>query len=103
MHSDFPNWMMPLAGSGLKTEGDHLNIKIVAALLICNANTLISCLEMCDLIITKLKIHPAGMATLKIKIKFPNKPQSKVSLKATFNLLRNFLLQNQNSVYTIRF
>ena len=29
MHYDSHNWMMPLAGSGLKTEGDHLNIKLL--------------------------------------------------------------------------
>ena len=39
MHSDSSNRMMPLAGSGLKMKEDF---KIVAALLICNANTLIS-------------------------------------------------------------
>ena len=45
MRSDSPKWMMPLAGSRLKTEGDHLYIKIVASVLICNANTLLSYLE----------------------------------------------------------
>ena len=27
MRSNTPNWMMPLAGSGLETKGDHLNKK----------------------------------------------------------------------------
>ena len=46
--SDSPNWMMALAGSGLKMEGDHLNIEIVEALLICNASNLLGCLEICE-------------------------------------------------------
>ena len=32
LRSNFPTRMMPLDGSGLNMEGDHLNIKIVAAL-----------------------------------------------------------------------
>ena len=45
-----------------------MNIKIVAAQLICNANALLSYLEMCDLIITKLKMHPTEGATIRKKL-----------------------------------
>ena len=62
---DSSNWMMLLAGSGLKMEVKQLKIEIVTALLICNASTLLCCLEMCKLIINKLKMHPIGMATFK--------------------------------------
>ena len=31
--SESPHWMVPLAGSGLKTEGDHLKIEKLTALL----------------------------------------------------------------------
>ena len=34
---DSPYWMMPLAGSGLKTEGNHLKIKKLTFLLLHNA------------------------------------------------------------------
>ena len=34
LHSHLSNRLMSLAGSGLKTEEEHLNINIVAALLI---------------------------------------------------------------------
>ena len=56
MCSDSSNRMSLLAGSGLKTEEEHLKIEIVADLLICNASTLLSYLEMCTLIINQLKI-----------------------------------------------
>ena len=37
--SDSPNRMMPLAGSGLKMEGDRLKIENLTALLLYNACT----------------------------------------------------------------
>ena len=63
MRSDSSNRMMLLAGSGLKTEEEQLKIKIVSALFICNACTLLTYLDMYNLIINILKIHPVGMAT----------------------------------------
>ena len=41
MCSDSSNQMKLLAGSELKTEEEHLKIEIVAALLICNASTIL--------------------------------------------------------------
>ena len=41
MCSDSCNRMKYLAGSELKRQEDHQNIKIVAFLLICNASTLL--------------------------------------------------------------
>ena len=63
--SDSFNRMMSLTGSGLKTEVKHLSNKIVAALLISNPCTLFINLEMCNLKINILKVHPIGMANLK--------------------------------------
>ena len=63
--SDSSNQMKLLAVSGLKTEEEDLKIEIFVALMICNASTLPSYLEMCNLIINKLKIHPIRMATKK--------------------------------------
>ena len=46
-----------------QTEEDHLNIKIVTALLLYNACTLLNMMEICVTNNNKLKIHPRGMAT----------------------------------------
>ena len=55
-----------LAGSEIcKMEEEHLNIKMAAFLLICNAVILLIYLEMCDLIINRLKEAPTGVPTLK--------------------------------------
>ena len=43
MCSESSNRMKLLAGSGLKIEEEHVTIENVAALLICNASTLLSC------------------------------------------------------------
>ena len=51
-----------------QTEEDHLNIKIVTALLLYNACTLLNMMEICVTNNNKLKIHPRGMATFKKKI-----------------------------------
>ena len=48
-----------------QTEEDHLNIKIVTALLLYNACTLLNIMEICVRNNNKLKIHPRGMATFK--------------------------------------
>ena len=48
-----------------QTEEDHLNIKIVTALLLYNACTLLNMMEICVTNNNKLKIHPRGMATFK--------------------------------------
>ena len=48
-----------------QTEEDHINIKIVTALLLYNAYTLHNMMEICVTNNNKLKIHPRGMATLK--------------------------------------
>ena len=52
-----------------QTEEDHLNIKIVTALLLYNACTLLNMMEICVTNNNKLKIHPRGMATFKKKKK----------------------------------
>ena len=44
-------------------EEDHLNIKIVTALLLYNNCTLLNMIEICVTNNNKLKIHPRGMAT----------------------------------------
>ena len=44
-------------------EEDYLNIKIVTALLLDNACTLLNMMEICVTNNNKLKIHPRGMAT----------------------------------------
>ena len=62
MHSDFTNWMMPLAGSGFKTEGDHLNIKIVAPLFVIMPAHYISG-EICDLKQVYLRCTAQGVPT----------------------------------------
>ena len=57
MCSDSPNRMMPLAGSGLKTEGDYLKIwKVAALLVVMPAYHLI--MEMYVLETNKLKTPP---------------------------------------------
>ena len=48
-----------------QTEEDHLNIKIVTALLLYNACTLLNMMEICVTNNNKLKIQPRGMATFK--------------------------------------
>ena len=48
-----------------QTEEDHLNIKIVTALLLYNACTLLNMMEMCVTNNNKLKIHPMEMETFK--------------------------------------
>ena len=50
-----------------QTEEDHLIIKIVTALLLYNACTLLNMMEICVTNNNKLKIHPRGMATFKKK------------------------------------
>ena len=50
-----------------QTEEDHLNIKIVTALLLYNACTLLNMMEICVTNNNKLKIHPRGMATFRKK------------------------------------
>ena len=57
MRSDSSNRMKLLTGSAQKMEEEHLKIEILAALLICNASTLLSYLKMCNLIINSFKIH----------------------------------------------
>ena len=52
-----------------QTEEDHLNIKIVTALLLYNACTLLNMMEICVTNNNKLKIHPRGMATFFLKKK----------------------------------
>ena len=55
--SDSSNWMTSLAGSGFKTEEDHLNLKTVTALLfIIPAHCLV--IWKYDSQKNKLKIHP---------------------------------------------
>ena len=49
----------------LETVGDHLKIKIVAVLLTYNISTPLIGLEMSDLIIHKLKMHPTEGANIK--------------------------------------
>ena len=51
------NRMKLLTDSAQKMEEEHLKIEILAALLICNASTLLSYLKMCNLIINNFKIH----------------------------------------------
>ena len=53
---DSSNQIISLAGSGLKTEEEHLNIKTNAALLICNACTPLRYLEMCNMTINNLRL-----------------------------------------------
>ena len=48
-----------------QTEEDDLNIKIVTALLLYNACTLLNMTEICVTNNNKLKIHSKGMATFK--------------------------------------
>ena len=50
-----------------KMEEDQLNIKIVTALLLYNACTLLNMMEICVMNNNKLKIHPRVMATFKKK------------------------------------
>ena len=47
-----------------QTEEDHQNIKIVTALLLYNACTLINIMEICVMNKNNFKIHSRGMATL---------------------------------------
>ena len=62
--SDSSNRMTSLAGSGFKTEEDHMNIKIVTALLfIMHAHYLVIWKYVSQK--QKLKIHPIEMATFK--------------------------------------
>ena len=48
-----------------QTEEDHLNIKIVTALLLYNASTLLNMMEICVTNNNKLEIHPRRMAIFK--------------------------------------
>ena len=61
--SGFNIWLV----HNCQTEEDHLNIKIVTALLLYNACTLLNMMEICVTNNNKLKIHPRGMATFKKK------------------------------------
>ena len=61
---DSSNQMTSLAGSGFKGEEDHLNIKILTALLfIMSAHYLVTWKYVSQS--NKLEIHPIGMAALK--------------------------------------
>ena len=79
MCTDSHNWMMPLAGSGLKTEGDRLNIKIVAALFVIMPAHYFY-VEICDLKKNILKMHPTRVPTLK-KLKLNQKYQINLKFK----------------------
>ena len=60
-------------------EENYLNIKIVKALSLYNACTILNIMEMCLTNNIKLKIYPRGMATLKkvlVKTDFKDKRRS---------------------------
>ena len=51
-----------------QTEEDHLNVKILTALLLFNACTLLNMMEICVTNNNKLKLHPRGMANLQKRL-----------------------------------
>ena len=57
--SGFKIWLV----HDCQTEEDHLNVKIVTALLLCNAYTLLNMMKICPTNNNKLKIHSRGLAT----------------------------------------
>ena len=59
MHSDSPNWMEILAGSVHKMEGNHQNIKIVAALFLVTPSHYLIYVELC--VIIHLRCTPKKM------------------------------------------
>ena len=52
------NWLMSLAGSGFKTEEEHLNIQTVDSSVCYNASTLLICGNM--RLNTNILMHPKG-------------------------------------------
>ena len=69
MVPDSYNRMMSLAGSGFKMEEDHLNIKIVKALLFIMPAHYFNYIEICVTKMVNLRFIPLGLQPLKKKPK----------------------------------